>query len=47
MKHGQRMTMRYLAEVAGVNPGLVRKYVALLRLLLGDSELLGAQEGAP
>ncbi len=28
--------MKYLADVAGVNPGLVRKYVAVLRSLVDD-----------
>ena len=46
MKHGQPVTMKYLAEVAGVNPGLVRKYAALLRALVGDPDLFGAQEGS-
>ena len=39
------ITMKYLADLAGVNPGLVRKFVALLRALVGDSDLFGAQEG--
>ncbi len=39
--------MKYLADVAGVNPGLVRRYVALLRSLVGDSDLFTAQEGFP
>ena len=32
----QPVTMKYLADVAGVNPGLVRKYVTILRSLVGD-----------
>ena len=46
MKHGQLVTMKYLADVAGVNPGLVRKYVAILRSLVGDYDLFSAQEGS-
>ena len=30
------VTMKYLADVAGVNPGLVRKYVTILRSLGED-----------
>jgi predicted transcriptional regulator len=30
------VTMKYLADIAGVNPGLVRKYVTTLRSLVGD-----------
>lgn len=40
------ITMKYLADLARVNPGLVRKYVALLRALVGDSDLLSAPEGS-
>ena len=39
MNSEKPVTMKYLAEVAGVNPGLVRKYVALLRSLVGDYDL--------
>ena len=39
------VTMKYLAELAGINPGLVRKYVKALRSLVGDYELSGIQEG--
>ena len=46
MKHGQPVTMKYLADVAAVNPGLVRKYVAVLRSLVGDCDLFSAQEGS-
>ena len=38
--------MKYLADVAGVNPGLVRKYVSVLQSLIGDSNLLSAQQGS-
>ena len=38
--------MKYLADVAGVNPGLVRKYVAILRSLVGDYDLFSAQESS-
>jgi len=37
--------MRYFADLAGVNPGLVRKYVRILRSLVGDNDLFCAQEG--
>jgi hypothetical protein len=39
------VTMKYLADLAGVNPGLVRKYVRILHSLVGDSDLFSAQEG--
>ena len=39
--------MKYLADVAGVNPGLVRKYVVVLRSLAGDRDLSSVQEGSP
>ena len=38
--------MKYLADVAGVNAALVRKYVRLLRSVVGDCDLFGAQEGS-
>ena len=38
--------MKYLADIAGINPGLVRKYVAVLRSLVGDYDLFSAQEGS-
>lgn len=44
MSDGNLVTMKYLAEVAGVNPGLARKYVAVLRSLVGDCDLISAQE---
>ncbi len=43
---GKAITMKYLADIAGVNPGLVRKYVAALRSLVGDSDVFSAQEGS-
>lgn len=36
--------MKYFADVAGVDPGPVRKYVTLLRALVGDSDLFSPQE---
>ena len=47
MSSGRLITMKYLADVAGVNPGLVRKYVRVLRSLVGDTDLFSAQEGFP
>ena len=38
--------MKYLADVAEVNPGLVRKYVAILRSFVSDYDLFSAQEGS-
>jgi hypothetical protein len=31
--------MKYLADTAGVSAGLVRKYVRLLRSVIGDYDL--------
>jgi hypothetical protein len=45
MSSDRSVTMKYLAEIAGVNPSLVRKYVRVLRSLVGDSDLFSAQEG--
>lgn len=46
MSSDRMVTMKYLAEVAGVNPRLVRKCVAVLRSLAGDGDLFSAQEGS-
>ena len=46
MKHGHPVTMKYLADVAGVNPGLVRKYVAILRSFVGDYDSFSGHEGS-
>jgi len=45
MSTGKLVTMKYLADLAGVNPGLVRKYVRMLRSLVGASDPFSAQEG--
>lgn len=37
--------MKYLADLAGVNPGLVRKYVAILRSMKRDHEYSGSSGG--
>ena len=39
------VTMKYLADVAGVNPGLVRKYVTILRPLVEDYSTPGGDTG--
>ena len=39
----QPVTMKYLADVAGVNPGLVRKYVTILRSLVEDYNAPGGE----
>ena len=36
--------MKYLAELAGVNVNTVRRYVAVLRSLVGDCDLFSAQD---
>ncbi|MDG6988272.1 MAG: hypothetical protein JRN21_02990 [Nitrososphaerota archaeon] len=46
MRSQKAVTMKYLADIAGINPGLVRKYVKALRELVGDY-LPAAQEGFP
>jgi hypothetical protein len=46
MSSDRLVTMKYLADLAGVNPGLVRRYVKMLRSLVGDSDLFSAQEGS-
>jgi len=45
MSSDRSVTMKYLAELAGVNPALARKYVRVLHSLVGDSELACIQEG--
>jgi hypothetical protein len=45
MSERSPVTMKYLAELAGVSPKLVRKYVAELRSLEADYDRLSAQEG--
>jgi len=40
------VTMKQLAELAGVNPKLVRRYAAILRSLVADNDLFGAKEGS-
>ena len=45
MNSDRSVTMKYLAELAGVNPGLVRKYVSVLRSFIGDYDLFSPQEG--
>ena len=44
MDSGRPVTMKYLADMAGVNVGLVRKYVRLLRSMIGDYDLFSGQE---
>ena len=44
MDSGRPITMKHLADVAGVNAGLVRRYVRLLRSMIGDCDLFSAQE---
>ncbi len=44
MSSDRPVTMKYLADIAGVNPGLVRKYVGVLRSLVGDYDLFSAQD---
>ncbi|MDG6913703.1 MAG: hypothetical protein JRN34_05025 [Nitrososphaerota archaeon] len=44
MSNSKLVTMKYLADVAGVNPGLVRKYVKALSSLVGDCGLFSAQD---
>jgi predicted DNA-binding transcriptional regulator YafY len=45
MSDSSTVTMKYLAELAGVSPKLVRRYVAVLRSLVADYDLRSAQEG--
>ena len=45
MSDTSQITMKYLAELAGVSPKLVRRYVATLRSLVADYDLFSAQEG--
>ena len=46
MDSGRPITMEYLADVAGVNAGLVRRYVWLLRSMIGDCDLFSGQEAS-
>jgi len=46
MSSHRLVTMKYLAELAGVSPGLVRSNVRALRSLLEDHDLFSAQEGS-
>jgi hypothetical protein len=45
MDDSSPVTMKYLAELAGVSPKLVRRYVAVLRPLAADYDMFSAQEG--
>jgi len=45
MSDQRLVTMKYLAELAGVNPALVRRCAKLLRSLVGDSDL-ATREGS-
>ncbi len=44
MSDNRVVTMKDLADLAGVSPGLVRKYVSQIRALVGDSDLFSAQD---
>ena len=44
MSVGRSVTMKYLAELAGVNVNTVRRYVAVLRSLAEERDLFSAQE---
>lgn len=39
MSSDKPVTMKYLADVAGVSPGLVRRYAALFRSLVSDPDV--------
>lgn len=45
MSSDRLVTMKYLADLAGVNPGPVRKHVKMLRSLASDSEFPMVSEG--
>jgi len=45
MRDTSQITMKYFAELAGVSPKLVRRYVAILRSPVADYGLFSAQEG--
>jgi hypothetical protein len=44
MSVGRSVTMKYLAELAGVNVNTVRRYVAVLHSLAEERDLFSAQE---
>jgi hypothetical protein len=45
MSGDRHVKMKYLVELAGVSPGLVRRYVSMPSSLVGDRDLFSAQEG--
>ena len=44
MNTDRLVTMKYLADLAGVSPGLVGRYAKVLRSMIGDTDLFSAQD---